>query len=105
MKIGEMVTLLKSGYTKAEITAMIAEEKAEAEKPETKPEDKQETKPEEKPETKPEEKPVDKTGNAEILAELKKMNDNMEAMNIMNTVQPVQKSADDVLENLMKEVR
>ena len=30
MRIGEMVTLLKSGYTKAEITAMIAEEKAAA---------------------------------------------------------------------------
>ena len=100
MKLSEYITLLKAGYTKKDIDAIIEAEKTE---PALAPEEKT---PEPAQEPKPVEKPVENgensTGNAEILTAIKDLTAAIQASNIKNDQIPEnEKTGEDVLRKLV----
>lgn len=100
MKLSEYITLLKAGYTKKDIDAILEAEKAEpAQAPEEKtPEPAQEPKPVEKPV----ENGENSTGNAEILTAIKDLTAAIQASNIKNDQIPEnEKTGEDVLRKLV----
>ena len=105
MKLSEVIALIGAGYTKAEIDALEAGNKAE-ETPET--EAKPEPKPEAKPEPKPEPKPTSADNNKELLDAITNLTAAVQARNVRESKQPaevekpkdIMKEADNVLLNL-----
>lgn len=99
MKLSDYITLLKAGYTRKDIDAILEEEKTE---PAPAPEDK----PEPVQEPKPVENPVDngenQAGNAEILTAIKDLTAAIQASNIRNDQIPEnEKTGEDVLYKLV----
>lgn len=84
MKVSEIVKLIDAGYSKEEIEKL------------NEPEPSAPTPEQAVPEPEPEEKPD------AVLVELQKLTKAVYAMNVMNSAQPDQISADDALMKLMK---
>ena len=103
MKLSDVIALIGAGYTKAEIDALEAGNKAQ-ETPET--EAKPEPKPEPKPEAKPE--PTSAGNNKELLDAITNLPAAVQARNVRESKQPaeiekpkdIMKEASDVLLNL-----
>ena len=103
MKLSDVIALIGAGYTKAEIDALEAGNKAQ-ETPET--EAKPEPKPEPKPEAKPE--PTSAGNNKELLDAITNLTAAVQARNVRESTQPaeiekpkdIMKEASDVLLNL-----
>ena len=103
MKLSDVIALIGAGYTKSEIDALEAGNKAQ-ETPET--EAKPEPQPEQKPEPKPEPKNAD--NNKELLDAITNLTAAVQARNVRESKQPaeiekpkdIMKEASDVLLNL-----
>lgn len=98
MKLSDMITLLKAGYTRKDIDAIIAAENEPAPDPEPSPAPAQEPDPVEKPV----ETGENSTGNAEILTAIKDLTAAIQASNIRKDQIPEnEKTGEDVLYKLV----
>lgn len=98
MKLSDIITLLKAGYSRKDIDAIIAAENEPAPDPEPSPAPAQEPEPVEKPV----ETGENSTGNAEILTAIKDLTAAIQASNIRKDQIPEnEKTGEDVLYKLV----
>ena len=112
MKLENVITLINAGFTKDEITAMLAVEHPDPEKEAQETietgnalgnEPKKEPKAEPKTEPKPEQQKEPEKDPIQMLREeLKSLKDEIHKANIKASAQPPQKSVDDILAEAMK---
>lgn len=105
MKLGDVITLLKAGYTKADIQELRAAESAPAEPEAVNPVDSSATAPEEAPAaTSPEPAPA-ADAHKEEIAELRRLVDNLtklvQQQNIRNSSMPAPKSPEQTAEDIL----
>ena len=91
MKASEIIALATAGYT-AEQIAVIA--KAAKEQPEQKPEQKPEQQPAQQPAQQPD-------GYADLMGKLDALTTQIQQSAILNSAQPREESADDILANII----
>lgn len=98
MKLSDIITLLRAGYSRKDIDAIIAAENEPAQDPEPSPAPAQEPEPVEKPV----ETGENSTGNAEILTAIKDLTAAIQASNIRKDQIPEnEKTGEDVLYKLV----
>lgn len=105
MKLGDVITLLKAGYTKADIQELRAAETAPAEPEAVNPVSSATAAPEEAPApTTPEPAPA-ADAHAEEIAELRRLVDNLTKLvqhqNILNSSMPAPKSQEQTAEDIL----
>ena len=96
MEVKDIINLVNAGYTRAEIEAM---QKASAPAPATQPATAPATQPATAPATQPETAPA--TQPADLAAQIAALTAAIQANGILNSTQPKQESADDILASLL----
>ena len=93
MRVSEYIQLLRAGYTKAEIDAIVAEEKNPPPQPEPEPEPQPEPEPEPQPEPEPENPPA---WAAALAQSIEHLQSTMQAFNRTSLEQPEDNPMGDV---------
>ena len=105
MKLGEVITLLKAGYTKADIQELRAAESAPAEPEAADPVVSSATAPEEAPAATSPEPAPEADPHAEEITELRRLVDNLtklvQQQNIRNSSMPAPKTQEQTAEDIL----